>query len=60
MRLKAGLRKERDYFKQQLTGCGKDRFLLSRASKLKSMCDKEPHTLRRGANEIPQHFLGKR
>ena len=42
-------KKKKEYFKQrqQLTGCGIELFLLSqvlaRASKVKSMCDKNPH-----------------
>lgn len=59
MRLKAGLRNEREYFKQQPTGCRTDRFLLSRASKLESVCDKDLHALKRGAEEIPQDLLRK-
>lgn len=47
-----GVRKEKEYFKQKqyLTGCGMGRFLLSqvlaKASKLKSMCDKDLHILK--------------
>lgn len=65
MRLKAGVRKEREYFKQkqELTGCAVELFLLSQvlatASKLKSMGDKDPHILKRDAKEIPQDLQRK-
>lgn len=59
MRLREGLRQEKEYFKQKqyLTGCGMEHFLLSqvlaKASKLKSMCGKDLHILKKGAKEIP-------
>lgn len=65
MRLTAGVRKEREYFKQkqELTGCAVELFLLSQvlatASKLKSMRDKDPHILKRDAKEIPQDLRRK-
>ena len=52
-------RKKKEYFKQrqQLTGCAIELFLLSqvlaRASKVKSMCDKNP-TSKKGAKDTPQ------
>lgn len=65
MRLKKNLRKK-EYFTQehQLTGCGIELFLLSgelaKSSKLKSMEDKEPHILKRGAKKNPIGFANKR
>ena len=65
MRLKAGVRKEKEYFKQkqELMGCAVELFLLSQVlattSKLKSMGDKDPHILKRDAKAVPQGLRRK-